>query len=281
MYFSIHNTKKNMDYYASAISPSKNGSHKQSDDSADVVARVYITHDYNKFKVLQGNRDLNLAHINRLSASFKDQQLMIPIIVNENYEVIDGQHRLFVSKELGLPVYYIKCSGYGLKEVQKANTNTSVWTKKNYLESYCRMGYQPYLQFRNFMKQFPDFQISVAGQLLMNSHNINKTSDRGRFMIKDFEEGKLVIKDIDKAMRNARRLLDFKPYYSGFNRKAFVAAMITVFKNKNYDHDTMIKKLKSQPRKLVDMPKASFYIDLIEEIYNYKNRYPVTLRYGK
>ena len=42
-----------------------------------------------------------------------EKLLMCPIIVNENYEIIDGQHRYSASKELGLPIRYIVGEGYG------------------------------------------------------------------------------------------------------------------------------------------------------------------------
>lgn len=248
----------------------------------DVVTTVLSTKDYSKFKPLHGNRSLNLGHIRRLTESMKSSHLICPIIVNENYEIIDGQHRLTISKDLGLPVYYIMVTGYGLREVQVFNSNTSTWTKKDYLESYCQMGLRPYLQFKQFMNQFPSFPIVACGQILMDRVRIEKqlgTKHTGLFHSKEFEEGKLVIADLVKATHTAKKIMDFAPFYKGYNRKSFVACMIDLFKNKNYNHDTMIKKLKSCPTKLVNMPDAVSYKLLLEEIYNYKNRNQVSLRY--
>lgn len=254
-----------------AVSPSRNGSTMANIDAP--LTQVYQTRDYDKFQPLHGNRQLNLAHVNRLTESFKKMALMSPIIVNEQFKIIDGQHRLRVSQELGLPIYYIVIRGYGLQEVQIFNSNSHTWNKKDYLESYCQLGLRPYLQFRDFARAFPDFQITVCGQILMDRTNVNRqlgTKKTGRFHSKEFEEGKLVIADYDKSVRTAKKIMDYKPFYKGFNRKAFVAALITVFKHKNYNHDEMIKKLRKCPPhfQLKDMPKASFYIQALEDVYN-------------
>ena len=76
--------------------------------------QVHKTTDYFLFKPIDGNRNKNLLHINRLKKSISENYLFTVIIVNENYEIIDGQHRFECIKELELPLYYITCKGYGL-----------------------------------------------------------------------------------------------------------------------------------------------------------------------
>ena len=82
---------------------------------------VYTTNDYTLFTSIDGNRTKNKLHIKRLKQSIKENYLFTVIIVNENYEIIDGQHRFDVIKELNLPLYYIICEGYGLAEVHILN----------------------------------------------------------------------------------------------------------------------------------------------------------------
>ena len=60
---------------------------------------VLSTTDYAKFKTLQGNRDVNKLHVSRLKESFKTAYLLSPIVVNQYYEIIDGQHRYEAAKE--------------------------------------------------------------------------------------------------------------------------------------------------------------------------------------
>ena len=68
-------------------------------------------------------------------------------------------------------------------------------------------------------------------------------------------------------------------YYSGYKRRSFIYAMIGLFKNKNFDFNEFIHKLKTQPSAMVDCTDTQQYLSLIEEIYNYRRREKVNLRY--
>lgn len=57
--------------------------------------KTYITRDYSVFKYLSGNRDINLHNVNNIVKNVLENGLLPTIvIVNENMEVIDGQHRI-------------------------------------------------------------------------------------------------------------------------------------------------------------------------------------------
>ena len=86
--------------------------------------QVHTTEDYFMFKPIDGNRNKNLLHINRLKKSMAENYLFTVIIVNEKYEIIDGQHRFHVIEELKLPLNYIVCKGYALEEVHILNANS-------------------------------------------------------------------------------------------------------------------------------------------------------------
>ena len=77
----------------------------------------------------------------------QENYLFTIIIVNENYEIIDGQHRFDVIKELGLPLNYVICGGYGLNEVHILNQNSKTWNVDDYLDGYCLLGYTDYLKY--------------------------------------------------------------------------------------------------------------------------------------
>ena len=64
------------------------------------VMEVKVTTDYERFSFMYGNRNIKPAHKRKLKASFMIRQLPIPIVVTRKYEIIDGQHRYEVCKEL-------------------------------------------------------------------------------------------------------------------------------------------------------------------------------------
>ena len=80
--------------------------------------QIHSTGDLSVFKILDGNRNINLGNVDRLVKSIEENGfLQMPIIVNENYEVIDGQHRLMAAKKINSIIYYHKVNNYDLKTV--------------------------------------------------------------------------------------------------------------------------------------------------------------------
>lgn len=250
---------------------------------------VRSTTDYGRFKWIKGNRTPNQVHLTRLRKSIEKKQLFSPVLVNERFEIIDGQHRFLAMKELGLPIFYIITNGYGLEEIQILNTNTSNWKKEDYLKAYCDIGSPNYLLFKQFMDEFPQFGFQSCERLisLKTSGNISnsrtapmlKNNKIVNTMIKDFENGQLQVPNFAKSKEYAKMLTQVQPYYKRFNRGVFVSAMILIFNNPNYNHDEMIKKLEMQPTKLVDCMTVTAYKLLLEEIYNFKRRDKINLRF--
>jgi hypothetical protein len=101
-----------------------------------IHSQIYVTKDYDKFEPINGNRSLNQLHINRLKQSIKEEYLETHIIVNANYEIIDGQHRFTVIKELGLPLHYQVIHDYGLNEVHRYNQLVKAWGFMDYIKGY-------------------------------------------------------------------------------------------------------------------------------------------------
>ena len=68
------------------------------------------TKNYDQFKFLNFNREKNKMHIQNLKRIILQNNLLPlhPILVNNEMEVVDGQHRLAVAKELDLDIFFIK-----------------------------------------------------------------------------------------------------------------------------------------------------------------------------
>lgn len=259
-----------------APTPKINGSvlSKKVKSKDEEIYTVYRTYDYSKFRIMADNRNLNLLHVKRLVQSFGIKHLVSPLIVNEYLEVIDGQHRLEASKESGNPVYYIMVDGYGIEDVQILNTNQKNWQKLDYLESYCAAGRKPYLEFKKFMSDFPELSFQACERILTGYSQGKKMGKVGnhKVQMRDFEEGKLFIPDVNKSYSVARKIMDFKPYYAGFGRGIFATVMLSLLKSKNYNHKEMLHKLSVAPIKLQDCLNVEAYKMLLEDIYNHKRQ---------
>lgn len=237
------------------------------------INQVHTTTDYFLFKSIEGNRNKNLLHINRLKKSMSENYLFTIIIVNEKYEIIDGQHRFDVIQELKLPLNYVVCKGYGLTEVHILNQNSKTWNADDYLDGYCRLKYPHYLKYAEFKEKYGFGHVECM--TILSGY----TSHRGGDRAKTFYEGAFKIKDYGKACEIAEKIEIIGQYYLGHKRRSFVFSMLGLFNSKNFEFTELIQKLKLQPTAMVDCTNVQQYIMLIEEIYNYRRREKVNLRY--
>ena len=253
------------------------------------VNKVYKTNKLEIFKPIVGNRPTNPMHIKRLSASIKQNGLLQnPIIVNEKMQVIDGQHRLSAAKLADSFIYYIIAKGYDLKDVQTLNLNQKNWNKKDFMDGYAAMGIESYVKLKDFVNYNKVFNIRDCIALCSNSttdrssdlSNKYRLGSKNTVNVKEiFEEGTWKGKDFKLAQANADKLKMIQPYYDGYRRSTFIGTILQLLKNDNFNFIQFLDKLKFQKTKLQDSTSVSQYKLLIEDIYNYKRREKVNLRY--
>lgn len=255
---------------------------------SELVNMVYKTDDLSIFKTIDGNRVPNLQHIKRLADSIRIYGMKCnPILVNEYMQVIDGQHRLMAAKEVGSFVYYIILNGYTLSEVHTLNLNQKNWTKKDFMEGYANMGIESYVKLSDFVYKNEDYTFSDCLAMCSNASSghgfqlSNKfRSGSNKLNIKQvFEEGTWIGKDFELGQEWANKIRMIQPYYSNYNRSTFIGTMLTLFLNENFDFNEFMHKLRLQPTALVDCSNREQYKTLIEDIYNFRSRNKISLRY--
>ena len=223
---------------------------------------VYVTSDYDQFKYLKGNRSINPLNINKLKQSIGVRQLATPIIVNENMQIIDGQHRFNVCKSEKLPVYFIKLNGYGREECELLNTTGQNWTLNDYLSGFVSMGYENYIIFQNFINQH-NFSIETGIAFFYfyksGSHNLA------------FKLGNLTPKDLEKTYLFSEQYYDFEEV-EPFKKVLFITALLRMFQHPKYNHEQMVQKLKYQGYKIQTRSYVIEYLDMLTDVYNYKTR---------
>ena len=241
------------------------------------VGEVFKTYDLSIFKQLSGNRPPNLLHIKRLRQSMIDYGvLMCPIIVNENMEIIDGQHRLLAAQEIdGVPIYYIKAENYRLEQVHTLNMYQKNWTKKDFVDGYAEMGLEPYIKLKRFMEVNKDYDFTGCVYLVNNSSSNNSHLSRSK--TNAIENGTFVGGDFDWAYLIAEKIRRVGKYYTNYNTGKFVQVMMQVLRNDKFDFDVFLHKVQYNYELLEKCAKAHHWKDAIEKIYNYKNQNKISL----
>lgn len=223
---------------------------------------IVRTEDYTLFKRINGNRGVKSPHVKRLMLSFGSDRECLrnsPILVNDQWEVIDGQHRLAAAIALKYPVYYIKGNGLDLAEVQRLNSMTKVWTPMDYALSYAELGSVPYKHYLDFKKQYGlnhDILLSYLG-------GKNPVSSEA------FKDGKLKVADPAASHELAQRLLQVGQFYDGYNRRAFALAFKAVSSHPKYRHKRMLEKMDAYADKIMeDYSLQEDYERALERVYN-------------
>jgi hypothetical protein len=231
--------------------------------------QVKETKNYEMFSTIGGNRPKNQLHLSRLKKSMEEQLLISPIIVNEKYQVIDGQHRLQVSSELNLPVRYIVCDGYGLSEVHRLNENSKNWAMRDFIDGYAELGNKEYIYLLDFMER-NDIGLSASLALLSNDngHKTKSVKD-GTFKVEYKKRGDIVA-DWVNIIKN---------YNDRATTQIFVRALVKLYNNSEFEFSQLISKIAQQPTALVPCVNVEQYLTLLEDIYNYRSRKKVSLRY--
>ena len=239
--------------------------------------QVHTTTDYSMFKPIEGNRNKNRLHLARLKQSMLENYLFTVIIVNEKYEIIDGQHRFECIKDLGLPLHYIICKGYGLPEVQTLNANARTWNSDDYLEGYVSMGIQDYIVYKEFKEKYnighTESLALLSGDKYISA-GLRKVNQRTLFY-----DGKFKVTNLFDAEDIMDKICLIAPFYSGYKRRLFIQTMMILLKNENFEFTEFLQKIKMQPTALQDCTNIQQYKMLIEEIYNYKRRDKINLRF--
>ncbi|EGP5243165.1 ParB N-terminal domain-containing protein [Enterococcus faecium] len=161
------------------------------------IGKILITNDYTRFRKLRGNRELrrNIG----LDKSIKKSGILIPIEVNEHFEILDGQNRFELAKKMNKPIPYRILEGVGIEEVIDLNSTTKAWTIMNYVNKYCLDGNLEYIQLKKLTNQYKKIPVSSLASAGEGNLNLNarttKNVREGHFSFYNYEAFCLFLKD--------------------------------------------------------------------------------------
>ena len=175
--------------------------------SRAVNNKFFETRDYSMFKKVRGNRPVDQAHVQQLKKLIADKDLMDPIRVNANIEVVDGQHTLQARKELGLPVPYIIINSDDPLDVARLNQGRKNWSLDHFLGHHCARGKMDYKICKSKMQQWG---LPVAETIIL----LLKISSRYSTIGTTFKEGnfKIPAGGIEHCDRIGGQLNSLKKY---------------------------------------------------------------------
>ena len=236
------------------------------------VDSVWESSDYDSFIIMKDNRNvvLNSRKIDNLRKSMATFGQIIPGIVNEKNEIIDGQHRLTVAKLLRIPFKFIIYEGLTIASVIEVNNSQKAWTMEDYMNSYIAQGNTHYMALDRFHKNFDKLSLITCRVLLENRSNSSNTDSK-------FSEGGFVVnpKGLAFAIHVAAVLYKIAEVYKGYNKHSFVSALLCMFNTEGFKEEIFLNHLSNNRQGIYDCINRAGYLRCLEELYNYgmgKNR---------
>lgn len=203
---------------------------------------LYVTTDYDSLKHITGNRAINPQNVEKIKKSMSEKQLIVAAVVNEDMQIIDGQHRHEACKQLNLPFYYYIVEGYTLPDVQRMNTNMKNWSLPDFMDTYLdlyKAGHSEYKGYKELSLFMEHYSISLQAALFL----ANTRSSKGDYE-ETFKHGGFVFSDKNTAALIAEEMREL---FQGFDEKIWKTITFTVqytklFVYENYNYDIMIRK---------------------------------------
>lgn len=232
------------------------------------VERLYgldWSNDYDKFKILNYNRDIDQTRVDKIKKVIASDGFLVPILVNQDWYVVDGQHRLNAVRQLGKKLSYVQ---YDIPTdklpiiIAKLNSTAKTWKMINYLDMWYILGKEHYvwigetvknldLPFTNFYKMLTSTAMKFSqkfkdGTLTLTQSQRDRLEERG--------------KQFNEVRFSEKRFADFGT--------GFLVAITNIVTTKGYDHQTMMTAIKEYPGSLLKCRTASEFKGQLLDLYN-------------
>jgi hypothetical protein len=233
--------------------------------------KVYFTKEYGKFKTINGNRQLNEQKIKRIKKDIQNGLNVLmycPIIVsekNERLEIIDGQHRFYVAKQLGSVVWYIVANEMSLMDIATINSNTDKWKDADFINCYIQQGNEHYEVLQKFIDE-TGFPLGISLKLLTNGIVTADGAGSSNFK-RSFHEGRFEVKELEKAyeiVEKVKMFSDFTQHKSG----SFIEAICRIIKAGKINLADLYIKFSANPKLVTPQRNGKEYLNNLEQVYN-------------
>lgn len=236
-------------------------------DNVQIENLVQQSSNYKQFKMMGNNRDVVDGHVKAIKKAFEEIGNLTqvqPILVNERYEIIDGQHRFMAAKEMGAPIYFTLRPGLTVGDARSMNILHRSWGMMDFALSYATSGDLNYIKFLKLKEEY-GFGLTTTMEY------INGGSSHGAFAA--FRKGEFVIDDPVTARIRLNQLyevLQLVPQVK--NDRNFSRAFFKVSTTSAYDHRRMLRKLSIVGDSVIrKFGVQGEYLRSLEEAYNHGN----------
>lgn len=233
--------------------------------------KIEMTYNYKQFKFIKGNRPLVTSKVTKLVKSYNGGLNLFPycpILINNDFYVIDGQHRLEACKRLNISVYYIVIPEVTLQQIAELNATATRWKVSDFFNCFIQTGNQDYVTLQTFKDRF-GLSINTALQLLM----VGSCKEGGGHCGEAFRLGQFKINHLERANKIMKHVFDYREVASpeALSDRNFIIAIQVLLSSPLYKHKEMIQRLTAKKLNIVKKYNYKEYIYHMEELFNRNN----------
>jgi len=171
-------------------------------------------------------------------------------------KIIDGHHRFYTAKELGLPVYYVVEDNVSQDVMTFVNTSMRVWGLKDYIQMYCKRGLHDYCVLSEYMDK--GLNCGIATELLGVPSKIRS----GEFKVVTTKFADFILTILD----------DVKDKHPHLKKNTFSRALAKIMMVKGLDRERLREQCDKHANLIQDLSNVSDMIDEIETVYNFRKK---------
>ena len=231
------------------------------------MSKIYETTNYDKFEKSDINRS-----VTRHAALVKSMRahgfLNYPILVQRSevnpnrFIVLDGQHRLAIASDEGLPVKYVIHEGNGVS-IAELNNAQKRWSSNDYLSSWCSQGKPEYAKLKAFIEKY-GITIGAAVTLFTSF----ASGDGGNLSRSGFRDGKIKLRNVDNAIRVGEFVLAASKSITFARNQCFVLSVARCFLVKEFNPSRLLLALERSASSIHVQANIACFLAMFEEIYN-------------
>lgn len=228
-----------------------------------VKCQVFEETDYNVFKKMKSNRMVTEQRVQNIMESLSKKNIMNPIVVNENMEILEGQGRFEAKKRLGLPIWYVVEKGGDINDCTLMNQFNKPWSSDDFVNRYAEDGNENYIRLWDVRQ---DTKIGYTLLLSLAGHG-----DRGRSG--SLKSGNLVFTSVEETavytILNCVNEYKSALSHTGRLNTTFYKAVKVVIAFPGYDHAHMLKNLSIRRTSFVVTRALGDQLKEFTAVYNY------------
>lgn len=254
---------------------------EKKENGSTPVGQVFKTKEYDMFKLLPLNRDItkqtlspisdSIDYVSKEFAGLCDHgYIPVPIIVNENYEIIDGQNRFTALKSRGHDIYYYVIPGLTIDHVNIFQ-NGKPWKENDWLKLWKGKGKQDYYVYETFRNKYNVGHWTTIG--LLYGERYDKGMNRNTL----WQTGKFVVNHLDTATELMEMIEEVKPFLNvklindkGVVKRDFIYALKRVLEFSDFSFERFIKNIQlADAPSIQNLGDAEGFLEAILDVHNH------------